>query len=337
MTAALAIRESTPLVEWARTFRETAEICTVLARTPFVPASLRVIDHGDLDEEATAAQVTAAILCGQELGLPPISALRSIVVINGTPALSAMVMRALLQERGHRIWLHESTATRAIVRGSRRDDDEHVQQSAWTLDRARTMGLANKPNWRAQPTAMLVARATAECCRLVAADVLLGVPYASEELEDGMTVTLAPPSPPTEEAGDEPEAPPKRRRARRAPMPIEDVQLPSDEPQAPPTPVGDDREGSSSSEALDKPDSTSPRLDPKSPKSKALHAAFHGLSIDDRDDRIAMTSQIIGRTITSSTELTEAEATAVLDELSLLTARRTEEWQPPNDDPFDEQ
>ena len=50
--------------------------------------------------------------------------------------------------------------------------------------RAKGLGLLGKDNWKRQPQAMLVARATAECCRLVASDVLLGVPYAVEELED---------------------------------------------------------------------------------------------------------------------------------------------------------
>ena len=40
-------------------------------------------------------------------------------------------------------------------------------------------------NWKKQPGAMLVARATSEACRLVAADAILGIGYSSEEIADG--------------------------------------------------------------------------------------------------------------------------------------------------------
>src|SRR5206468_8490062 len=101
----------------------------------------------------------------------------------GPPALTAHAARALVLARGHDLWVVESTSTRAIVRGKRRGSP-HEQDSVWTLDRARALGLATREQWRRQPGAMLVARATAECARWIAPEALLGMPYVVEEVGD---------------------------------------------------------------------------------------------------------------------------------------------------------
>jgi hypothetical protein len=56
--------------------------------------------------------------------------------------------------------------------------------STWDIGRARQMGLLEKDQWKKQPQAMLVARATAEVCRWIASDAIMGVPYAAEEIDD---------------------------------------------------------------------------------------------------------------------------------------------------------
>ena len=71
------------------------------------------------------------------------------------------------------------------------------------MDDATDLGLAGRPTWRQQPRNMLTARATAECCRLVAADMVLGLPYVVEELDDQPYEVTDPPDPP------------KKRTARR--------------------------------------------------------------------------------------------------------------------------
>lgn len=185
------------LAQWAADARQVAAVAVSLAKTSFVPQQYR----------DKPAEVTAAVLAGHEVGMQPIAALRSINVIQGTPSMSAVAMRGLVQSRGHQVRVVEASGERAVVHG-RRDGEDEVHESVWTIERAAQLGLTGKSNWKAQPQAMLVARATAECCRLVAADVLLGIPYATEELVDL----------------DEPEKKPKarksgRRTAQRAPIP----------------------------------------------------------------------------------------------------------------------
>lgn len=200
----LAVREPSELMQWALDAAEAHKIAQSLVKTAFVPESMR----GKADE------ATAAILTGQEIGLAPMAALRSIDIIAGTPAMRAHALRGLVQSKGHEVWVEESTATRAIVAG-RRKGSEQVQKSVWSMDRAKGLKIDQKENWRKQPQAMLIARATAELCRLIASDVILGIPYAVEELGDDDGTTDA--------------APKARRTAKR--QPIQTVELP--EPEVP--------------------------------------------------------------------------------------------------------
>ncbi|MBO0866535.1 MAG: hypothetical protein J2P16_15860, partial [Mycobacterium sp.] len=211
MTLARTI-DTSPLVGWSDEAAAAANIAHALAGTPFVPDSLRVFTDESkrhVDLQATTATVAAALLTGHELGLTPMASLRSIDVIKGTPALRAVALRALLQRAGHRVWLVESTKTRCVMRGLRAGDD-HVQEVTWTMDRAKDLGLVGRENWRRQPQAMLVARATAELARLIAADAILGLPYISEEIEDNPDGAAPDQPPPTA-----PVPPPAKRTARR--------------------------------------------------------------------------------------------------------------------------
>ncbi|MFG7942927.1 hypothetical protein [Streptomyces cacaoi] len=162
------------LVAWAESAVAANNIAQSLAKTSFVPKAFQ----GKPDE------VTAAILAGQEMGLSPMAALRSMHVIQGTAGLSAIALRGLVQAHGHEMWTEESTSTRAIVCGRRKGQSQE-ERVVWTTDRATKAGFpAKNPNYKTQPQAMLLARATAECARLIAADVLMGMPYSSEELAD---------------------------------------------------------------------------------------------------------------------------------------------------------
>lgn len=163
------------LGQWAQDARDAYAVATSLAGTAFVPKEMQ--QRADL--------VTAAILTGQEIGLDPMASLRSIDIIQGVPAMRANTMRGLVQAAGHEVWVDDddSSETRAVVYG-RRKGSTIIQRSTWTMDRARNLGLAGRDQYKKQPGAMLIARATSEVCRLIASDVLLGMPYATEELDD---------------------------------------------------------------------------------------------------------------------------------------------------------
>jgi len=171
----------TALMQWAQEADLAYQMAEKLAVTSFVPQSLR----------GKPGDIAAAILAGSELGMKPMATLKSIDIIQGTPALRAHAMRAVVQREGHEIELVESTDIRCIMRGRRKDSDAW-QEVEWVIDRARLMGLLGKDQWKKNPKGMLVARATGELCRLIASDALHGMAYVSEELEGTVHAELVP-------------------------------------------------------------------------------------------------------------------------------------------------
>src|SRR5690348_2963133 len=160
------------LVAWAGAASAAHQLATSLSRTSFVPKAF----------QGNAADATAAIMLGDELGLSPIAALRSIYIISGTPALYARTMVALAMAHGHEIWTEESSDRQVTVCGRRRGQ-EHVERATWTIDRARKAGYTNNKKYDTDPQAMLYSKAAAEIARKIAPDVLSGVPYSVEDLE----------------------------------------------------------------------------------------------------------------------------------------------------------
>ena len=225
---------------------------------------------------------TAAILYGAAIGLDPLASLQNIYVISGRPAMYARAMMAVVLSHGHEMWTEESTPARVVVCG-RRKGSEHVERSEWTYDRARKAGYTSNKKYDTDPQSMLYARASGDVARHIAPDALLGMAYSVEELEQSPTGPDGVPAITTVKTGAD--------RLREAITP----------PGAPPTeePVK----------------ATAERGDPlrTEAQSKALHAGLNALQITDRDAGLAYISQLIGRDIDSTKELTRVEASKAID------------------------
>jgi hypothetical protein len=157
------------------------------------------------------AEGAAAILFGAELGLSPIASLRSIIVIHGMPGMEARTMKALLKAKGYRFNTIEASDTVFEIEAWSPDGLDH-EVSRWTIEDCQREGWVPTPTANSQqrpdvksdwvtverngktsvvgnlkyitsPRTMLKAKATAEVCRDIAPHVLLGMPYAAEELE----------------------------------------------------------------------------------------------------------------------------------------------------------
>ena len=258
------------LGEWAQSADAAYQVAERLSTSAFVPAQFK----------NKPVELTAAILSGLEVGLSPMAAMRSFDIIQGQAAPRAITLRAVVQSHGHEMVLVESTATRCRMKGRRRGSEDW-QGVTWTIERAQQLGLTGKDNWKKQPGAMLLARATSELARLIASDAILGIGYSSEEVADGgtyddqvtaETTTLATPS-----------GTRKMSRPRR------------------PKPANEDG---------------SPARDEEGQKA-AMFAAFNdaGFDTNDRQARLDFCMGVINREIESSNDLTWDERSAILDAL----------------------
>lgn len=279
---------------WVELLTPAAELARLVGKTEFVPANLR-------DRNGAIA---ACVLYGAELGLGPMQSLAKVAVIEGRPAPSAELARGLALGAGHDVWVEASSITSATVAG-KRHNSEHVQRVTWTMDDARRAGLDGKPNWRRYPRQMLVARATAELVRNLAPDVLGGITLMAEELE-GLDA-----EPPAELAP----APTKSRDSRKRSL----AAVPA--PEQPPQGAVSDETGAGGMGTAE--DDQGVSGEATAAQKRMMHALFRELEVEGRAARLALTSDVIGRRVASSSELTAAEASILLDDLQ---RRKSEGW-----------
>lgn len=260
------------LITWAHALSSAHQIATALCNTSFVPRHFA----GKPDEAA------AALMLGDELGLAPVTALRSIFVIGGTPGMYAKTMVALVQSRGHEVWTEHESDDKVTV-CAQRAGSNHVERSEWTTARARRAGYTSNKKYETDPRAMLYARASSDVCRRIAADVLAGIPYSVEELEV---------------ESDTKPAKMVRRKVERPAQPEPDL----------------DSRPTETVTAEHMP--TEPDADTITPAQlKKLATCMSKLGITDRDNALAYVGDTIGRPVESRNDLTRDEAAAVIDSL----------------------
>lgn len=130
------------------------------------------------------ANVLIAVEYGAALGIPPMTAINGVAVINGKPSMSSDLMASMVRRAGHKLRITESedgmSVTAILIRA---DDPDHEFKATWDEATARRAGLwGNKGPWTLYPRQMLRARAISEVCRKGASDALSGVIYTPEEL-----------------------------------------------------------------------------------------------------------------------------------------------------------
>jgi hypothetical protein len=120
------------------------------------------------------------------------ASLRAFDNISGTPAPKAMTLRAVVQAAGHEVVIEESSNERAVVSGRRKGTDTW-QTSVWDVARAQQLGqFKTNAMYKTNLAQMLCARATAEVCRWIGSDAIMGMPYAAEEIDDLVPAPAAP-------------------------------------------------------------------------------------------------------------------------------------------------
>lgn len=133
----------------------------------------------------TPQGVLSTVILGRELGLPAMSSLRTIHIIEGKHALSASLMVALVLKSGlaeyfEPVTFDDKHATFVTKRKGARNEVTLTH----TIEMAAQAGLVkDKSNWLKIPTDMLVARAQSRLARMVYPDLLSGL-YTPDELKD---------------------------------------------------------------------------------------------------------------------------------------------------------
>ena len=128
----------------------------------------------------TQEAMAIMLLCQAE-GLHPAIAMRDFHVIQGRPALKADAMLARFQQAGGSVTWKEYTND--AVTGLFTHPQGGSLEVTWTLVQAKSIGIANKDNWKNYPRAMLRARVISEGIRAVFPGCVVGV-YTPEEVQD---------------------------------------------------------------------------------------------------------------------------------------------------------
>lgn len=276
---------------WVDVMGPAAELAKQLNQTEFVQARLR----------NRPAAVLACIMAGDEARIGPMQALRQIFVTDdGKVGMAAELMRSLVLRDGHEIWAEDYTNTRVTMAGRRRGQ-ENPSRVTWTMDDAKKAGLVHRQNWQKYPRAMLAARATTELCRLLFADVIAGISYSMEELEDSDELP-----PPVEDNGSAPPTTTKRKAAPARRSRAKESEAPSSPSSGPPPPPLPGEEEPSSPAAGSMP------VD----QEIAMRAREAGV------DHHHVVEAVTFQRKSSAKELTGEEAAEVLAEIKAIAERR---------------
>lgn len=169
---AVAARPVGPLDQWVNVLKDYNELAQTLARTSFVPK----------DFQGKPDQITAGLMFGREIGLPPVTMMQNMHVIHGRVGMYAEQLRAMILAAGHEYEIEESSSDRCVISG-RRKGSERWQQHEYTMDRAKLAGLwAQNDQYKKRPVEMLLARASGIMAHAQFPDVIRGM-GAVEELE----------------------------------------------------------------------------------------------------------------------------------------------------------
>ena len=220
------------------------------------------------------ADIMIAVGLGQAMGLTAAESLYRIDVIQGKPTASAELIAANVRKAGHKLRVRgdETTCTATIIRA---DDPEFRFEVTRDLAWAKAMGLDGKDNYRKQPGTMLQWRAITAVARLACPEALYGVAYTADEIADFPRTHTAP-------------------TGLAAALATETVESVTVIPEA-------------ATQTY-----TGELLDTSSQLAKRMFALFTRAGLAEKADRLAYCTDVAGRPIGSSAELTTTECDAII-------------------------
>jgi hypothetical protein len=144
------------------------------------------------------AELALRVKYGMEMGLGPATALQSVTVINGSPALTAGAIASKLgghPQYDYEVTEHTDERCTIVVYRHKRGEWRACPPSTFTMQDAQTAGLVRQGPWKNYPKNMLFARALTNAARWHAAEVFGGPIYTPDELgaevdEEGAVVSV---------------------------------------------------------------------------------------------------------------------------------------------------
>lgn len=162
---------------------ECVRLAQICARSGLLPKSF----YDDGKDPVAAAFV--AIQLGAEVGLSPMTAVQYVAVVNGRPTLFGPAQLAIVQRSGlleifeEGVEFEAGKPAEAWCRVKRAGRPEKTTRFTWA--QASKAGLTTKKGpWQEYPERMMQARARTFALRDHFPDVLLGLCYSTEEMQD---------------------------------------------------------------------------------------------------------------------------------------------------------
>ena len=302
--------------EWLHLFKECREAAEILSRTSFVPREM----------QGKPAEAAVSMMKGWELGLDPLDALANIFVVHGRVGFYAEFQRRRVIQAGHTFRVVESTDSRCVVEGTRKETGE-THRAVFTAEAAKRA----KIDIQAYPAEKLVARATSRLVKQAFPDVLSGSLIVEDLLDGIIAVDSERPDEPVAQQADG--AVQRRRQPRKVtasrverprPAPAADVDDLLDEPE--PATLEPERQTEAApvdegqGDLLD----DEPAAAPAESDPAITRAQLQKLSIlrqkeghaDDEQGRASWFQWVevnIGRRVESNKDLTKAEASVLID------------------------
>lgn len=135
------------------------------------------------------AQAIVKVQYGMELGIPPVSAMQGVYIVEGKPSLSAGLIAARIKSSGvYSYRIAEMTDERCRLEFF--EYGQPVGPSEFAIEDARKAGVADKAVWKNYPRNMLFARAISNGARWYCADIFMGSVYTPEELGGSETIVV---------------------------------------------------------------------------------------------------------------------------------------------------
>jgi len=148
-----------------------------------------LLDSGLFPGVKSVAGAVAILQAGLELGIPPVAALNTMVIINGRLAMEAKLLLAVAHQRAGVTWEVTKEGPEGCWLTFHRPGWPDVE-SSFTVAEAKAANLLGKTNWQLWGKDMYFARAAGRGVRRIAPDATLGF-YAREELADAEGVDLS--------------------------------------------------------------------------------------------------------------------------------------------------